>query len=143
MTARPTALVAGVGLGAVAGVALAFVQADRMRVGSTALDYGVPLAAGTLLLAQLWLTRALQRRTAAMGVALGWLATSLLMGGADGSGDVVLPANTRAMVYLGLGAMVLTIGILVPVLGRPGTHRLPVGGPQNGTVRDPVRDADG
>jgi hypothetical protein len=78
----------------------------------------------------------LQRRSAAVGVAIGWIASSMLMGSANASGDVPLPATTRAMAYLGVTAMVLTIGMLMPVLRRPGGHRRDPdwGGPSASTM---------
>lgn len=123
MIGRFPALAAGVAVGAVAGVTLAFVHADRVTVVGVAVPFGVPLAVISLVLAQAWVARVCQRRTAAVGVALGWLAATAVMSSPNSSGDVPIPATTRAVVYLAAAAMALTAGVLVPVLRRPGHHR--------------------
>jgi hypothetical protein len=128
----------GAALGAIAGVVLAFVHADRVQIGSVSIEFGVPLAAATALLAQLWIARVLQRRSAAVGVAIGWMTSSVLMGSANASGDVPLPATTRAMAYLGVTAMLLTIGMLAPVLRRPGGHRRGLGEAEMGGPSAPT-----
>jgi hypothetical protein len=123
MRSRAVALGAGLLAGAVAGCTLAFVHADRIALRGLVIPFGVPLAAVTLLLAQVWLAQVWQRRSAALGVGFGWLAATAVMASPNASGDVPLPATTRAMVYLGAAAMALTIGVLLPVRHRAGHHR--------------------
>lgn len=112
-------LVIGLISGAVVGMGSAFVHADRTRIAGINLPYGVVLAITTVLVVQLWLTRNFQSRACAVGYALGWLGVTVVLAMIPTAQDLILPNQTRTWAYLGLGAVVVSMGVSLPVMRRP------------------------
>jgi hypothetical protein len=97
-------------LGAVIGLAGAFVQADRALVqapwGLVVIPWGVPLVWLCLLAAiraGAWLVRS---RWGAWSVLAGWLAMTIAMSTESPSGDLALSGGPRQLTYL-LGGVIL------------------------------------
>jgi hypothetical protein len=111
-----------VGGGLLSGVMLgmggAFVQADRVRVSGVLIPYGLVLALACALLWQLWFGRDTQDRLATVSVAVAWVVTTVKLGMGSSGGDVALPANGRVTAYLLAGAVVVTVGAILPPM-RP------------------------
>ena len=116
---RLVMLATGIAAGALVGAGAAFVHADRTKVAGFNVPYGVVLAVTTILVVQLWLTRNFQSRSCAVGYALGWVAITIVLALIPTARDLVLPNQTRTWAYLGLGAVVVAMGISLPVMRRP------------------------
>lgn len=97
-------------LGAVIGVAGAFVQAQRLLVespwGMVSIPWGVPVVWIALLAAIRGGTWAVETRWGGWAVLGGWLVVTVLLSADSPSGDVALSGGTRQVVYL-LGGVVL------------------------------------
>lgn len=97
-------------LGAVIGLAGAFVQAQRVLLdlpwGTTAVPWGVPLVWLALLAAVRGGVWAIRTRWGGWAVALGWLTVTVLLSAESPSGDVALSGGGRQFVYL-LGGVIL------------------------------------
>ena len=113
---RLLAVIAGLASGAAMAVCGAFVQADRVRVGSVTVPYGVAIAVGAVFTWQLWLGRALRQRLATVSVAVGWATASLGIGAGKVGNGVVMAADNRVTWYLGLGAVAVSMGASLPLL---------------------------
>ncbi|MEI6404450.1 MAG: hypothetical protein WCO64_01615 [Actinomycetes bacterium] len=111
-------VVSGV-LGAIVASIAVFVAADRVIVGGVHIAYGVGLAVLWVILVQVWLARYFQTKFASAGVALGWIVGTLVMGLGSSAGDTALPAETRSTVYIVLGAIVVSMGAMLPVFKKP------------------------
>ena len=112
---RVLALLVG---GLLLGTAGAFVQADRLLVGGTAVPWGVVLVLVTLVLAVrggAWLVRT---RWGGAAVGVGWLAATLLFATSSPSGDIAITDGGRQLAYLALGVLLATIAALIPLVDR-------------------------
>lgn len=104
--------------GVVVGVVAAFVRADRIRIAGTMVPYGILLALSAVVVVQLWLTRRFQTRWLSIGFALGWVAVTIVLGAANGTGDLVIPNSAGSAAYVVIGAIVVSMCAAIPPL-RP------------------------
>ena len=108
-------LAAGSGLGFLGG----FLQAVSISIGGFAVPVGLVLVAATLVAVLRATIHTFLTRWAGVMVLLGWVATSVALALPGPGGDVVIAANTVAMVYLFGGVVVGTACVNVPARLRP------------------------
>lgn len=105
-------------VGAVIGLIGAFVQADRLLIGTVAIPWGTVLVLVVLVLVTrggVWL---LVSRWGGFAVLLGWLSLTIVMSADSPSGDLALSAGGRQMAYLVGGVIVATAATTVPAMPR-------------------------
>jgi len=107
-------LLAGLAL----GIPCAFIQADRIRIGGQVIPYGALLALALIFVCQLWLARSTQSRFSAIGVALGWVLSTTLLGKRFGSYEAIIFASSWSNIYVIGGAIVIGCACTLPAL-RP------------------------
>ena len=109
-------LILGLIAGLIMGLACAFIQAERTIIGDITIPYGFVLALSIIVLMQLWLARALQSRLAAIGLALGWVVVTLILGGLLHKNEVVITSTWYSKVYVFGGAIILGMVSALPAL---------------------------
>jgi Family of unknown function (DUF6113) len=116
---RAASVVACLGGGVGFGVVAAFVQADRLVVGSLVLPWGLVLVLGTLLLAvrgSAWWVRS---RAGGWAFFVGWLAATVALATEWPSGDLAISGGGRQMAYLFGGVVLGAAAATVPLIERP------------------------
>lgn len=111
--------IAGIGSGFGVGVAAGFVRADRIRISGVMIHYGIFLAIAGVLVIQLWLARRFQSRWIAIGYAVGWITSTILLGASNGNGDLVLPGSALTAAYVLLGAIGVSMFAALPPMRLP------------------------
>jgi len=109
-------LILGLISGSIIGLACAFIQAERTTIGNITIPYGFVLALSIIVLMQLWLGRALQSRLAAIGLALGWVVVTLILGGLLHKDEVVIASTWYSKAYVFGGAIILGMVSALPAL---------------------------
>lgn len=123
MTARAVGtalgLVVALLVGLVIGFAGAFVSSQHATIGvagnTLSIPWGVPLVWGALLCAIRGGTWLVQSRTGGWLVAVGWLASTVLMATESPSGDLAIPGGARSMTYLVGGVILATAAAMLPL----------------------------
>ena len=108
----------GILAGLTLGIPCAFIQADRIKVGGQVIPYGAILALALIVVCQLWLARSTQSRLSAIGVAIGWVLSTVLLGKHFGSYEAIIFASTWSNIYVIGGAIVIGCACTIPPL-RP------------------------
>jgi len=111
-------LLVGVVSGLLLGIPCAFIQADRIKIGGQVIPYGAILALALVVASQLWLARSAQSRTSAIGVAIGWVASILILGQQFGSHEAVIASAWWSKMYVIGGAIVVGCASTLPPM-RP------------------------
>jgi hypothetical protein len=111
-----SAFIGGVALGTVLGLSCAFVQADRSQVGSHTIAYGVFISWTLIVISQLWLSRRWQSRLPSIGIALGWVAMTVIMGSKIISSEIIIVDAWWSKLYLFGGALILGCVCALPTL---------------------------
>jgi len=111
-----SAFIGGVALGTVLGLSCAFVQADRSQVGSHTIAYGVFISWTLIVISQLWLSRRWQSRLPSIGIALGWVAMTIIMGSKIISSEIIIVDAWWSKLYLFGGALILGCVCALPTL---------------------------
>jgi len=111
-------LLVGVISGLLLGIPCAFIQADRIKIGEQVIPYGAILALALVVVSQLWLARSAQSRTSAIGVAIGWVASILILGQQFGSHEAVIASAWWSKMYVIGGAIVVGCASTLPPM-RP------------------------
>ena len=111
-------LLVGVISGLLLGIPCAFIQADRIKIGGQVIPYGAILALALVVVSQLWLARSAQSRTSAIGVAIGWVASILILGQQFGSHEAVIASAWWSKMYVIGGAIVVGCASTLPPM-RP------------------------
>lgn len=115
--------VAGFGL----GIPCAFIQADRMKIGGQVIPYGAVLALALIVVAQLWLARSSQSRLSAIGLALGWVLSTVFLAGPTGTFEPIIFKSWWSNVYVIGGAIVIGFtSTLRPLRQIENSEELPV-----------------
>lgn len=109
-------LLVGALSGLVLGIACAFIQAARIYVSGQVIPYGVFLALSLIVVSQLWLARQSQSRLSAIGIAIGWIASTVILGQDFGSFEVVIIDAWWSKVYVFVGAIVIGCASTLPPL---------------------------
>ena len=107
-------LIVGVLVGLTLGIPCAFIQADRIKVGGQVIPYGAILALALIVVCQLWLARSTQSRLSAIGVAIGWVLSTVLLGKHFGSYEAIIFASTWSNIYVICGAIVIGCACTIP-----------------------------
>lgn len=122
-------------LGALIGVAGAFVQAHRAVIeapwGVVVVPWGVPLVWLALVSGVrggAWLVRS---RWGAWAVAVGWMGATVALSAETSSGDLALSGGGRQLTYLLVGVVLASAAASLPV---PRAGGGPSGGPRNEDV---------
>jgi len=109
-------------IGIVAGIALgipcAFIQADRIKIGGQVVPYGALLALALIVVSQLWLARSSQSRISAVGIGIGWIISTVLMGKQFGHYEAIIFEAWWSKIYVIGGAIVIGCTSTLPPL-RP------------------------
>jgi hypothetical protein len=111
-------LLVGLFVGLILGIPCAFIQADRIRIGSQVVPYGAVLALVLIVVGQLWLARTSQSRFSAIGVGLGWVLATVLLGKPFGSFEAIIFSAWWSKIYVIGGAIVIGCTSTLPPL-RP------------------------
>ncbi len=111
-------LFVGILAGLTLGIPCAFIQADRIRIGGQVIPYGAVLALALIVVSQLWLARSSQSRLSAIGIAIGWVISVILLGKQFGSYEQIISAAWWSNVYVIGGAVVIGCACTLPPL-RP------------------------
>jgi len=111
-------LLVGVISGLLLGIPCAFIQADRIKIGEQVIPYGAILALALVVVSQLWLARSAQSRTSAIGLAIGWVASILILGQQFGSHEAVIASAWWSKMYVIGGAIVVGCASTLPPM-RP------------------------
>jgi hypothetical protein len=111
-------LLVGLLVGVILGIPCAFIQADRMRFGSQVVPYGAVLALALIVAGQLWLARTSQSRFSTIGVGLGWVLVTVLLGKPFGSFEAIIFSSWWSKIYVIGGAVVIGCTSTLPPL-RP------------------------
>jgi hypothetical protein len=119
---RWAGVAAGLLVGAAIGLLGAFVQAQRLLVGSVGLPWGVALVWVALLLAVRAGAWAVGTRWAAWAVTVGWLVVSVLLSAESPSGDVAISGGGRQLTYLIGGVILASAAATMPL---PRSRRAP------------------
>ena len=108
---------------AVAGVVLAlfggFLQAWTVAVAGWSVPVGLVLTLATLVVTIRALVHTFQTRRAGVAFFVGWVVVSVLLALPTPGGDIVIAANTLALVYLFGGVVVGSMAANLPVRLRP------------------------
>lgn len=108
---------------ALAGVVLAlfggFLQAWTVTVFGWSAPLGLVLTLATLVVTIRALVHTFQTRRAGVAFFVGWVVVSVLLALPTPSGDIVIAANTLALVYLFGGVVVGSMAANLPVRLRP------------------------
>ena len=120
-----SALFLGFGSGVIISAFAGFVHADRVRVGSTAIHYGLVLSLAIVVMSLRWLNRACQTRFAGLGFLLAWVLVTLRLAITTSGGDLVLMVAWYSTAYIIAGAIMLATAATMPVMRRPvGNERI-------------------
>lgn len=115
-------LVGGLALGVVG----AFVQADRLVVGSIALPWGTAIVLVALVVCVRGGAWWVMTRWGGAAVAVGWLVATVALATTSPSGDLAISAGGRQMVYLFGGVVLATAAVTVPLVERRPTAEVRV-----------------
>lgn len=97
----------GIFAGIALGIPCAFIQADRIKIGGQVVPYGAVLALALIVVSQLWLVRSSQSRLSALGIALGWVISTVLMGKQFGNYEAIIFEAWWSNMYVIGGAIVM------------------------------------
>lgn len=114
---------AGVGL----GIPCAFIQADRIKAAQQTVPYGAILALLLIIFSQFWLARHSQSRLSAIGIAIGWITSTVLLGQDSGPFEAVIIDAWWSKIYVFGGAIVIgCVSTLPPLRAIEKSEDLPV-----------------
>jgi hypothetical protein len=104
--------------GLILGIPCAFIQADRIKIGGQVIPYGAVLALALIVVAQLWLARSSQSKLSAIGVAIGWVLSIMLLGQKFETFEPIISAAWWSKIYVIGGAIVIGCASTLPAM-RP------------------------
>lgn len=115
---RALGVVGALAVGGLVGLLGAFVQADRLLVGTTAVPWGVVLALVTLVLSVRGAAWAVLTRLGGVALFAGWLVVTVLLATESPSGDLAMSGGGRQMTYLLAGVVLGAAAATVPLVPR-------------------------
>ena len=100
-------------VGLLASTIAAFVHANRVRVLDQPIYYGLVLAPLFLLATQRWVMQNYRNRVSGIAFFIAWLIVTVRLAIPNSSGDFALGDNWFSTVYLGVGALVLSMSMVI------------------------------
>jgi hypothetical protein len=100
-------------VGLLASTIAAFVHANRVRVLDQLIYYGLVLAPLFLLATQRWVMQNYRNRISGIAFFIAWLIVTVRLAIPNSSGDFALGDNWFSTVYLGVGALVLSMSMVI------------------------------
>lgn len=100
-------------VGVLASTIAAFIHANRIKVMDQPIYFGLVLAPLFLLATQRWIMQNYRNRISGIAFFIAWLAVSVRLAIPNSSGDLALADNWFSTVYLGVGALVLSMSMVI------------------------------
>lgn len=100
-------------VGVLASTIAAFIHANRIKAMDQPIYFGLVLAPLFLLATQRWIMQNYRNRISGIAFFIAWLAVSVRLAIPNSSGDLALADNWFSTVYLGVGALVLSMSMVI------------------------------
>lgn len=100
-------------VGVLASTIAAFIHANRIKVMDQPIYFGLVFAPLFLLATQRWIMQNYRNRISGIAFFIAWLAVSVRLAIPNSSGDLALADNWFSTVYLGVGALVLSMSMVI------------------------------